>query len=393
MASRITTIGELAACGALQFGDGYRTKRSEHGQEGYRIVRVADVTDDGVSFTGPDFVSEEYSKAIGPKVGQPGDILLTTKGTVGRIAVLPETRDRVVYSPQLCFFRILNSGVVAPRFLRHWFSSPEFWSQAADRMNNTDMAAYINLADIRSLKLTLPEIPEQRAIAEVLGALDDKIAANTKRVVIADKLARSLTRRAMDAARTITLSSLATVTMGSSPAGTSFNETGDGTVFYQGVRDFGVRFPTNRVWTTSPVRMALPGDTLLSVRAPVGRVNLATEETCIGRGVASIRSSTRQPFTLFHILKDSPDTWAPFEAEGTVFGSINRGQLESLTIPTVREEDERYLESSLASLEAAISTALQENATLATTRDALLPQLMSGKLRVKDAKKLVSAAV
>jgi len=241
--------------------------------------------------------------------------------------------------------------------------------------------------------LLLPDLVEQRAIADVLGALDDKIAANTKLVDTADRLAASLTRKALDITRSTALSSVATVTMGSSPAGTSFNEAGEGTVFYQGVRDFGIRFPTNRVWTTSPVRMALPGDTLLSVRAPVGRVNVASEETCIGRGVASIRSSTRQPFTLFHVLKDSPDAWAPFEAEGTVFGSINRGQLESLMIPAIREEDERLLESSLASLEAAISSALQENVVLATTRDALLPQLMSGKLQVRAAEELVSAVV
>ena len=153
----------------------------------------------------------------------------------------------------------------------------------------------------------------------------------------------------------------------------SFNEICEGTVFYQGVRDFGVRCPSNRVWTNAFVRLAGPGDTLLSVRAPVGRVNLATEETCIGRGVASVRSSSGRPFTLFHLLKDSHEAWAPFEAEGTVFGSINKIQLASLPVPSIRAEQEERLEGQLAPIERTIASALAENANLAATRDALLP--------------------
>jgi type I restriction enzyme S subunit len=250
----------------------------------------------------------------------------------------------------------------------------------------------LNTSILSAVPLTVPDATVQRAIAGVLGALDDKIAANNKLVEVADELGASLTRRGLDISESVPLSSIADIVMGSSPSGSSFNEIGEGTVFYQGVRDFGVRFPSNRVWTTAPVRLATTGDTLLSVRAPVGRVNLAIEETCIGRGVASVRSSTGRPFTLFHLLKDSDEAWAPFEAEGTVFGSINKGQLASLRVPGLRPELEGQLEESLAPLERAIASALSENANLAATRDALLPQLMSGKLRVKDAEKVLENA-
>lgn len=240
--------------------------------------------------------------------------------------------------------------------------------------------------------MDLPPLHDQRAIAQVLGALDDKSAANAKLVEVADELAVSLTREALDASAPVPLSTIADIVMGSSPAGASFNESCEGTVFYQGVRDFGVRFPNNRVWTTAPVRLAMPGETLLSVRAPVGRVNLATEETCIGRGVASVRSSNGQPFTLFHVLKDSQEAWVPFEAEGTVFGSINKGQLASLAVPGIQPDYEARLERSLESIERAIASSLRENTTLAATRDALLPLLMSGKLRVKDAATVLDEA-
>jgi len=149
--STLVSISDLVDRGALAVSDGYRTKLSELGRPGYRIVRVADVLDDDVRLTGPDFVSKDFRLQIGSKVGQAGDVLLTTKGTVGRVAIMPETKEPVVYSPQLCYFRVIDEKVINPRYLRYWFRSGDFSAQAADRMNNTDMAAYINLADVRSL--------------------------------------------------------------------------------------------------------------------------------------------------------------------------------------------------------------------------------------------------
>lgn len=250
----------------------------------------------------------------------------------------------------------------------------------------------LSRSDFLAYDVYLPPKGEQQAIAEVLGALDDKIAANTHLVETADELARSLTRAALTGER-VDLASVAEITMGSSPPGTSYNEEANGVVFYQGVRDFGVRFPSNRVWTTEPVRMAEPGDTLLSVRAPVGRTNLAAESTCIGRWLAAVRSVSGHPMTMFHFLRDDRAAWAPYEAEGTVFGSINKKQLASLQIATVRPEEREKLERSLAALEQRIAAAIHESERLAATRDVLLPLLMSGGVIVKDAEAVVEEAV
>lgn len=389
---REVTIGDLKKDGVLTYGDGYRTKRAEHGRPGFRILRVADVSDGFIRPDGDDFVAEFFRRQIGAKLSEPGDVLLTTKGTVGRVATVPTLSEQLVYSPQLCFFRVLMPEVLDRRFLHFWLKSPQFVSQASHRMNNTDMAAYINLADIRSLVLALPEISEQRAIAEVLGALDDKIAANDRLIATAGDLALWLTRAALTNKRQ-PLASIANIVMGSSPPGSSYNEEGFGRVFYQGVRDFGVRFPSNRVWTTAPVRMADAGDTLLSVRAPVGRTNLASEATCIGRGLAAVTSTISAPMTLFHLLRADPSLWEPFEAEGTVFGSINRKQLEAMPIAIVDDGRASELEASLSAIESRLSAAVAESASLARTRDALLPLLMSGKVTVKDAEKSVEEVV
>ena len=280
-----------------------------------------------------------------------------------------------------------NRELADSRFLLYFYLGPAV-RQIIDR--HTIHGATVNrigLSTMGSWPVDVPALPEQRAVAEVLGALDDKITTNVALVRTSDELAGALTRFSIDSAETVTLSEVALITMGSSPPGASYNELGDGTVFYQGVRDFGVRYPRNRVWTTMPVRLAQRLDCLVSVRAPVGELNLAGEYTCIGRGLASVRSTATGPMSLFHLLKDSPQVWAPYEAEGTVFGSINKLQLASLRVPTVRAERRAELEHELSALELRIAAALEESDQLAAARDALLPQLMSGTLRVQDAEK------
>tara|TARA_R110001599_G_scaffold295348_3_gene499517 strand:+ start:5515 stop:6441 length:927 start_codon:yes stop_codon:yes gene_type:complete len=86
------------------------------------------------------------------------------------------------------------------------------------------------------------------------------------------------------------LSEIANITMGQSPDGSSYNEDGNGTIFFQGSTDFGWLFPTTRKYTTAPNRLAKKGDILLSVRAPVGDMNIANNDCCIGRGLAALNS-------------------------------------------------------------------------------------------------------
>lgn len=176
----MVTIGELGKLGAITFGDGYRTKRSELADEGFRILRVADVFGGEIHLDSTDFVEYGRRSAIGAKAAQVGDIVLTTKGTVGRLAVFEGTGEDVVYSPQVCFFRVGQNDIVERSYLRRWFSSPSFVSQASYRKGNTDMADYINLSDIGSLAISLPNIESQRALGEILEPLDALVASLRK---------------------------------------------------------------------------------------------------------------------------------------------------------------------------------------------------------------------
>ena len=131
----------------------------------------------------------------------------------------------------------------------------------------------------------------------------------------------------------VELKEVAEVISGQSPQSEFYNELGEGLPFYQGKTDFGDQFigePTK--WTTEITKEAFKNDILMSVRAPVGPVNYATEHICIGRGLAAIRANKKilNPF-LFYLLKSLNGKLKG--NGGAVFDSISRNQIESIKIP------------------------------------------------------------
>ncbi|MEW6061224.1 MAG: restriction endonuclease subunit S, partial [Bacteroidota bacterium] len=138
------------------------------------------------------------------------------------------------------------------------------------------------------------------------------------------------------------LGEVAEIIMGQSPPGETYNELGEGLPFFQGVADFNYRFPTPRVYCTEPSRIAKPGDILLSVRAPIGRVNIADRECAIGRGLCIIRASNPEDARyLEFVLRAKESQWDAIEGSGSVFGNATRRDLEMLPIPWPRETAQR----------------------------------------------------
>ena len=129
-----------------------------------------------------------------------------------------------------------------------------------------------------------------------------------------------------------TLGEIAEITMGQSPDGESYNMKGNGIIFYQGRSDFGKRFPTIRMYTTRPTKYANKKDILLSVRAPVGDLNVTLYDCCIGRGLAALRSIDNCQSYLFYQMLNLSDIFNKSNDEGTIFGSINKDDLFGLKI-------------------------------------------------------------
>ena len=181
-----------------------------------------------------------------------------------------------------------------------------------------------------------------------------------------------------------TLSDIADITMGQSPSGSSYNEESNGTIFFQGRAEFGFRFPTVRLFTTEPKRMACANDTLTSVRAPVGDLNVAHTDCCIGRGLAAIHSKTNHQSFVFYTMFSLKKQLDVFNGEGTVFGSINRNSLNEMPILIPSDEKLDEFERIVAPMDTAIRNNYDEICRLEQIRDSLLPKLMSGELDVSD---------
>jgi len=287
---------------------------------------------------------------------------------------------------------------------KFWVNNHAHIVRGNDKANTRFLMYYLSQADISGFltgstlpKLTqdnltripiyAPPLPEQRAIAGILSALDDKIELNRRMNRTLESMARAVFREMMNdesgRMKVGTVGEDFNLTMGQSPPGETYNQEGEGMPFFQGRADFGFRYPENRVYCTAPTRFAKAGDTLVSVRAPVGDVNMAKEECAIGRGVAAVRHKTGSRSYTYYAMKSLEEDFGKFEAEGTVFGSINKADFLSLEIGIPTTEQIVQFEKICYPIDQMIENNEKESRTLASLRDSLLPKLMRGEVRVK----------
>ena len=282
-----------------------------------------------------------------------------------------------------------KKGLTIPDFVYYLVCSSFVREPAIKSMVGSSGRQRVQTDVIQNLEIPFPNLPEQEKIASVLMTLDDKIALN-------NAINNNLEQQAMAIYQQMftdnpdptwaegSLSDIANITMGQSPSGSSYNEERIGSVFFQGRAEFGFRFPTIRLYTTEPKRMACANDTLMSVRAPVGDLNVAHTDCCIGRGLAAIHSKTNHQSFVLYTMFSLKKQLNVFNGEGTVFGSINRNSLNDMPILIPPDDTIEAFERVVAPMDAAIRNNFDEICRLQEIRDSLLPKLMSGELDVSD---------
>jgi type I restriction enzyme S subunit len=382
------------------------------------VVRTQDIITGVFRVDQAGRVSEEtYKERIARVTPSRGDLLYSREGTYFGIAAEVPAKIRVCLGQRMVLIRP-DKRRLDFSFLRHWLNSPIMAAHIHGYRDGT-VAERLNLPTIRALPILIPPLPEQKAIASVLGALDDKIELNRRMNATLEAMARALfqswfvdfdpVRAKLDGRqppnfdhataalfpetfehdtdglipkgwRLGSVRDAFDLTMGQSPPGDTYNEEGNGIPFYQGRTDFGFRFPTRRMFCTAPTRYAKAGDTLVSVRAPVGDINMADEECCIGRGVAAVRHKSGATTFTYHAMANLYPDFAAYEAEGTVFGSINKQNFENLRCIIPPPNIVTAYERLAGPLDDQIRTLEHQSRTLATLRDMLLPKLLSGEL-------------
>ncbi len=191
---QVVKVSDLISAGVLAVNDGYRVRNVELGNSGTPFVRGGDIGDNGEIDTDvADHVLPQFEERLRGKFAEPGDVAFISKGTVGRVGRLRERQPRIVFAPQVCFWRSLNRDAVCPAFLYYVLTSSIFQSQLdAVRTHGSMVADYVSLADQRAFTLPMPPIAVQRAISSVLGSLDDKIEQNRRTGAKLEGLARAV---------------------------------------------------------------------------------------------------------------------------------------------------------------------------------------------------------
>lgn len=262
----------------------------------------------------------------------------------------------------------------------------------------------LNKSAFCDLKVKLPPLPIQQRIAGILSAYDELIENSQRRIKILESMARALYREWFVHFRfpgfeshprvpsplgeipqgweVKKLKDVCRLTMGQSPKSEFYNEVGDGIAFHQGVTDFGDRFPSDRLFCTADGRIAEAGDILFSVRAPVGRMNIANKKIILGRGLSAIRHHNGYQAFLWEQLRNR-FTKEDMMGNGAIFASVTKDDMQGIELVCPPSSVVEVATKHFEPLHLEIATLSQQIQNLRRTRDLLLPRLLSGQVDVE----------
>lgn len=356
------------------------------------------------------------------RVVQKDDVIISTvRPNQCHYAILKEPVENMIVSTG--FTVLTPKKNIVPEYLYFFLTQKEITKRLCVIADGaTTSYPSINPEDILNLDIALPAKPYQQKIADILWGIEQKISLNNKINSELEAMAKTiynywfvqfdfpfdfaqgkpneegkpyktsggemewneeLKREIPKDWACGKLSEVANIIMGQSPSGDSYNEEGEGMVFYQGSTDFNFRFPLVRMFTTEPSRIASEEDILLSVRAPVGTINVANEKCCIGRGLAALHSKFEANSYLLYLMFYFKAMFDVQNRTGTTFGSIDKDTLYDLKFAKPPVELQRQFQSIVGKYDKMILIRSRENQELIRLRDFLLPLLMNGQVKVR----------
>lgn len=374
--------------------------------EGIPVIRGSNLsTDVGTMLKDEQFVfvDEDMAAKFPRSIVRRGDLLFTCWGTVGQVGYVPDESkyERYIVSNKQMKMTP-DSTRVDSLFLYYLLSSPQMLHEFRSQAIGTSVPGF-NLGQLKKMTVSLPHLTVQEGISRSLRYLDEMIEKNQQQLAILEQMAQLLYRDWFVRFRFAGDQDIKTIeselgpipqdwlvhrlgdecqlVMGQSPKSEYYNDVGAGLPFHQGVTDFGRRFPTHRRWTTVDKRVAEKGDILFSVRAPVGRINVAPSRLVVGRGLCAIRSSDGHQNFLLQQLKER------FAVEdsmggGTIFNSVTKKDVESIALLKPSDQLVQEFESVVSPIVSLVENLTRMNIVLSETRDLLLPGLVSGEMDI-----------
>jgi len=320
------------------------------------------------------------------------------------VAKLVEYENAIV-SQSYVVFEVIDTKELEPEYLMMWFKRPEFDRYARFKSHGSSRETF-DWDEMCEAELPVPSIEKQREIVEEYNTIVNRIKLNEELNQKIEKTAQALYKHwfvdfefpnedrqpyKSSGGKLVynkeldqeipegwlkgQLSDISEIIMGQSPSGKSYNKEGLGEIFYQGRTEFGFRYPEVRNFTTEPKRRAKKGDILMSVRAPVGDLNIANSNCCIGRGVASLCSKEDNNSFLFYLMKDVKRQFDIANEDGTVFGSITKDGLHDVEIVIPKPEVITLFNKHASRLDNKIENQCRQILCLEETRRLLLSRM------------------
>lgn len=380
-------LGDLIENGEVSYGV---VQPGAHVDSGIPIVRVKDFRSGRLDVRDPLRVAPSISARHGRTVLRGGELLLSIVGTVGESAVVPVALSGWNVARAIAVIRPRD---VSAQWIQLCLQTSSVRA-AMTAMLNTTVQATLNLSDLKRISIPVPPQRERDAIAEVMGALDDKIAANDHLERTTDELVAALFARLCAGAQWGRLKDIARVNT------TVTKPIPGGNLRYLDISSVSTgsfELPAISSWDDAPgrARRVLEfGDTVWSTVRPNRRSHaliLDDDASLIGStGLAVLSPKDNRIASVYESTRTNEFVrYLESVAEGSAYPAVRGDRFGDAPIPALSQEEWDHFESFALPMRKRAHAAAQENRSLVMTRDELLPLLMSGKLRVRDAEKVV----
>ena len=272
---------------------------------------------------------------------------------------------------------------VDPSYLFYFLTSKDFNLQK-DRLATGATQKAINNGELRKIQIPLPPLEIQKQIVERLDKIAEAQKLNDGLIQKTDELFQSLLHKELNSVGknwgVKKLDEIAKIIMGQSPPSTSYNESGNGLPFFQGKADFGDLYPNTVKYCSAPSRIAEPEDILISVRAPVGDINLTKDKSCIGRGLAAIRGNNKiaEQMLLYFLFKKNEKNWQR-QSTGSTFAAITKDKLTDYKIPMPPLDTQKQIVAKLSAVQDYKKQLLRQKAKLKELFDSALAESMTSE--------------
>jgi len=363
-------------------------------------IRIVDITDGRIDTNNILYVPEDIYSQIKNYVVYMNDVIISIVGTIGIAAYVGKQFDGANLTENAA--KITNIKDANPKFITYYLNSPIGQQEIESNIVGSTQPK-LPLYGVQNIRIPLPSTSEQSRIATVLSWFDDLIENKKRQNEILEKTAMAifkswfvdfepfqdeefiyneeLDREIPKEWEVKRLGMFAEITMGQSPPSKYYNENGEGLPFIQGKGQYGRFTPETTIYCSRLIKIAKPNDVLVTVRAPVGDLNLADREYIIGRGVASLRS--KYWIFLFLYLLTNNERLKSYE-RGTTYDAITSEELNTFPLLLPLQLILQRFHSLVEPLFQKIILNQKQIMALRKIRDALLPQLVFGKLRVVE---------